>query len=347
MNRSDGQREDDDRVTMKVVAREAGVALSSVSRVLNNHPDVSADMRSRVLDVVRELGYERDLLASSLRRGATRTVGFIVSDVSNPLFAEMIKGAESRLRQEDYSIILASSQGEPARDEESARLLRQRRVDGLIVSIADETRRETVQLFASLDIPLVFLDRDIDSIPGSSAVHSDHQAGTTEAVSHLLDAGHTDVAFILGSLNTRPSRERLKGFKAAFQSRKVRLPKEMIRHGPLRADFAERATTDLMGRADPPSAILAGGNLVLTGVLRALNSLEIRPGVDIAVVSSDDVPLAELHRPPISVVSRDPAHMGEVAADLLLDGLQAEDRAGRVVTLPTTFVSRGSTPVLD
>ncbi len=116
---------------MKEVALHAGVALSSVSRVLNDHADVSDAMRARVLVAIEELGYEPNLIASSLRRGSTKTVGFVVSDIANPLFADIAKGAERTLDESGYATVLTNSEGDPARDESMIRLLRWRRVDGL------------------------------------------------------------------------------------------------------------------------------------------------------------------------------------------------------------------------
>src|SRR5690606_16311322 len=121
------------RASMREVADRAGVAMSSVSRVLSGHPDVSAGMRERVMAVVAELGYQPDLLAQSLRRRATRSVGFVVGDIANPLLAEIVKGGERALRDGGYSMLLTDSENEPARDADHMRLLEQRRVDGLML----------------------------------------------------------------------------------------------------------------------------------------------------------------------------------------------------------------------
>ena len=133
---------------MREVARLAGVAMSSVSRVLSGHPDVSPAMRERVMEAVDELGYEPDLLAQSLRRATTRSVGFVVGDISNPLLAEIALGAETTLRDAGYSMLLTNSENDPALDAGHARLLLQRRVDGLLLSLAAEatpTRSRTLE----------------------------------------------------------------------------------------------------------------------------------------------------------------------------------------------------------
>ncbi len=332
---------------MKEVAAHAGVALSSVSRVLNNHPDVSEAMRRQVHDAIEAVGYEPNLLASSLRRGSTRTVGFIASDISNPLFAEIALGAERRLDEAGYSMVLTNSEGNSERDEAMIRLLRRRRIDGLILSVADEGWPGTAAELSKLSEPVVLIDREVRGIHTASAVFSDHADGMQAATNHLLDLGHSRIALISGAPSLRPVRERLQGFQAAFEGRGLPVPEELLRFGSFSARFGQEATAELLALAEPPSAIVAGGNLLLTGVLRALRDAGRSVGQDLSLVSCDDVPLTELHSPPITVIDRDAVQMGEAAAGLLLDLLAGGDRP-RVTSVPTTLIIRDSTqPVRD
>ena len=138
---------------MREVADAAGVAMSSVSRVLSGHPDVSPVMRERVLAAVERIGYQPNMLAQSLRRQETLSVGFVVRDISNPLMSEIVKAAETRLREGGYSMLLTNSESDPALDEAHIRLFEQRRVDGLILSLTSETHDGTNLLLEHLDIP--------------------------------------------------------------------------------------------------------------------------------------------------------------------------------------------------
>src|SRR5579871_4842415 len=159
---SDGARRG--RSSMREVAEKAGVAMSSVSRVMSGHPDVSPAMRSRVLAAVDELGYEPDMLAQSLRRRETLTVGFVVGDISNPLLAEIVMGFEATLHENGYSMLLTNSLGDPAMEAAHIGLLSQRRVDGLVISVLDETHPETIVRLRELEIPVVVLDRTVPGI---------------------------------------------------------------------------------------------------------------------------------------------------------------------------------------
>src|SRR5207248_7056581 len=172
-----------------------GVAMSSVSRVLSGHPDVSDVMQARVLAAVAELGYQPDLLAQSLRRRETMTIGFAIGDISNPLFAEIVAAAETRLRAGGYSMLLTNSEASAELDAAHIRLLAQRRVDGIILSVSDERNTETLVALERLDVPVVILDRDVE-VPGAVNVFTDHRHGMRQAVAHLLDLGHREIAMI-------------------------------------------------------------------------------------------------------------------------------------------------------
>lgn len=332
--------------SMKEVAEHAGVAPSSVSRVLNEYPDVSDSMRVKVLEAVAALGYERDLLASSLRRGKTMTIGFMVSDIVNPLFSQILKGAERILRVAGHSVILAHSDGMSTRDVASIRLLRRRRVDGMIISIADDTRVETIQELERLDVPVVLLDRSTRLAPNASSVLADHRTGVRRATEHLLELNHRRIALMTGPQCIKPARERLAGFREGFERRHISVPESLVVNDGYAPDVGAQAMTALLRRHDPPTAVIIGGNLLLVGVIAALHREGWAIGKDISLVSCDDVPLAELHTPPITVVSRDMTQMGVVAAELLIERLTDEDASPQVRMIPTELVVRESTAAL-
>jgi LacI family transcriptional regulator len=330
-----------DAATMKEVAERAGVALSSVSRVLNNHPDVSDEMRRRVLGAAESLNYQPDLLAQGLRRGVSNTVGFVVRDISNPVFADIVKAAEDTLREAGYSMLLTNSEGDPNLDAQYIQLFRQRRADGLILSLGSETNPATLEALRSLRSPLVLLDREVPSI-AASAVYCDHQPGVRAAIDHMLELGHERIGFILGPLEIRNSRERLHGYVDAHRVRGVTVDDRLVRIGYYTEEFAYRETQDLLGMPEPPTALLSGGGQLALGMLSALHDQGIRVGRDIAFVTCDEIQLMRLFNPPISVVARNTVRMGQLAAQLLLDIL-VEGKPPRIEVLPTEYISRGST----
>ena len=334
------RRSEGTRTNVREVAELAGVAISSVSRVLSKHPDVSAAMRQRVLDAVQELGYEPDFVAQSLRRGRTLSVGFVVGDIANPVMAELAHGAEAVLRAAGYSMLLMNSDGDPALDEAHIRFFQSRRVDGMLLSLASEKRRATLELLAQVRVPIVVLDREIPASVGANAVLSDHRSGMRAAVEHLIDLGHRRIALIGPSLEWRAGRERIGGMRDAIAARGIR-DETIARPGSLLAEHGEAATTELFALSKPPTAVIAAGNQLLVGTMRALTRLGIRVGKDIALVSCDDSPLSELYSPPIATISRDIVAMGRAAAQLLHARLQQPQEAATIL-LPTTFHPRAS-----
>jgi LacI family transcriptional regulator len=297
-------------------------------------------MRQRVLRAVEDLHYKPDFLAQSLRTGATRSVGLSLSDISNPVVAEIARGAEDVLRENGYSMLVMNSDNDPSRDEEHIRVLASRRVDGLILSVANERKRGTIDALTQLDIPVVILDRDLPRRVRASAVHSNHRSGMEAAVGYLLDMGHRRIGLLSWPLELRPGRERLAGLKAAYAARNLHDESTVV-PGLMSADEAEVATDDLLDANNPPTAVIAGSNQIFIGCLRALHRRGTRVGLDISLVTCDNVPLAELHSPPVATIARDNIETGRRAAELLLRRLTGETEP-EVSIEETIFIPRAS-----
>jgi LacI family transcriptional regulator len=329
------------RPTIDQVARLAGVAASSVSRVLNGHPDVSPAMRDRVMSAAEALRYEPDFVAQSLRRGATESIGFIVRDIANPLFADIVKGAEQELEVEGYSMLLMNSLGDPARDAMHLRVLRQRRVDGLILSLQSETNPDTRAALRETSAPIVLVDREVDGLE-ASAVLSDHFSGVTDATRSLLELGHRRLVLIGGPPDVRASRERRSAFEAACRQANLALQDYESKLGTYTHDFGYETMLELLDSGLPPTAVIASGVQVGSGVLRALDQRGLIPGTDISVVVCDEVEFLRLLRPAISVISRDGEAIGAAAARLLVERMKDADAPVRIEVLPTHYVARDS-----
>jgi LacI family transcriptional regulator len=327
------------RASMRDVADRAGVAMSSVSRVLSGHPDVSPAMSARVLSAVEELDYQPDMLAQSLRRRETLTVGFVVGDISNPLFAEIVTGVESTLHTNGYSMLLTNSLGEPPMEAAHIGLLSQRRVDGLVISVLDETHPETIERLRELEIPVIVLDRNLPGEIPASRVLSDHRSGMKAAVLHLLDLGHRRISLI-GGTAVRPALERRAGLEEAFASQGLQ-PTYTVDEGTFAVEHGVTAMCRLLDLPEPPTAVIAGGNQLMLGALQVVAERRVALGRELSFVGCDDIAITDLFQPAVAVVRRDNFAMGRTAAELLL----ARMRNGALpsdVVLPTEFVARPS-----
>lgn len=276
-------------VTIRDVARKAGVSLSSVSRVLTEHPDVSKQMRKRVMSAADSLGYEPHFIAQSLRRGVTHTLGFLIGDISNPVFADVIRGAEDFARARGYAVMLTNSEGNPALDAEHLRLFLKRRVDGIMLSTAETGSPEVARALSDPTVPFVVLDRDTPPNSRASTVYGDHAAGMRDATTHLLNRGHRAIAMVSGSPHLKPARERIEGFRQAFKDAGLTPQEDFIRVGTMRPEVGREETVRLLGLAEPPTAIIAGSNRLMTGVLEGIHRANLRVGRDLALVGCDDV----------------------------------------------------------
>ena len=329
-------------VTIRDVAKKARVSLSSVSRVLTEHPDVSRPMQQRVLKATALLGYEPHFIAQSLRRGVTHTLGFLIGDISNPVFADVIRGAEDHARSMGYAVMLTNSEGDPELDARHLHLFLRRKVDGIILSTAETGSPQVARALMDPTVPFVVLDRDTPPNSRVSSVYGDHATGMREATAHLIHRGHSAIALISGPEHLKPARERIRGFRSAFEAAGLKPSPDLIRIGSMRPNFGRDQAVDLLRGANRPTAIIAASNRLMAGVLEGLHQTDVVVGRDLALVGCDDVDLACLYRPPISVVIRDQYKMGQVACELIIERLANPDAPIRTVTLPTQFVARAS-----
>lgn len=337
-NRSD-TRLNGDKITIREVAKRAGVSISSVSRALSNHPHVSDALKARVETAARSLGYQPDFLAHSLRSGRTQSVGFIVGTISNPIMADISASLGNVLSEHGYALMLLSSQNKPEMDLSYLQFLARRQVSGLIFSTATGSDAQTVALLNELAIPAVMLDRERPSGKQISAVQSDHRSAMRAAVTHLAAQGHQGVALI-GGKDIYPASARLEGFSEGMAQAGLLLNRTYVRSSGMTKTVGYSETLSLMASANRPTALIAGGNLILAGVLQALQELKIVVGKDLALIGCDDTELTRLYSPAITVIARDLALMGETAARLLLETIH--DGGGKTVILPTQLVIRQS-----
>jgi LacI family transcriptional regulator len=325
------------RPNLRDVAQLAGVAISSASRVLSDHPDVSPAMRSKVLAAVEELGYEPDFLAQSMRSGATFSVGFVVRDISSPLLAEIALGAERTLRADGYYMLVLNSEADPMLDAGHIRLLERRRVDGLLISLADESNPEALEALRELSVPSVLIDREVSAAIGASAVLADHSASMQAVVSHMADLGHRSIGLAAGPLAVRPGREGAAAFERVCEAFDIQ---PLVEMGPFSAAHGHDATVRMLSAKPSPTAIVAGSNQILPGVLAAIRERNLSIPADVSLATFDDLPLLGLLDPPIDVIRRGSHEFGTVAANLLLRRLRGEEP--ETVTIATSFERRGS-----
>ncbi len=328
-----------DRLTIKDVARAAGVGVGTVSRVLNNHKSVDPTVRVNVQKAIRALNYEPDMQARDLRRGATSTVGMVVRDRSIRYMVEFIRAAQEVLDQSGFSMTMAFSETKAMELNLLDRGAR-KRLAGIMMTTSSEEDLDLVAARERFQAPIVFLEAEV---PGDhEMMNVGLQDATREAVDYLADLGHRRIALITGDRSTTGTRNRIGSFQAALARRGLPLSAELLRYGGHGSDVGFGDCKDLFRLPEPPTAIMAGGLGTLTGILRAAREARLSIPRDVSIIGYGDSELAELATPAITTVSWDWAGMGRAAATRLLDRIQ-NGPTGRVISLaPATLTIRDS-----
>ncbi|MBV9219319.1 MAG: substrate-binding domain-containing protein [Methylobacteriaceae bacterium] len=327
--------------TISDVAMKSGVSVGTVSRTLNAPDTVRPATLRRVRAIIDELGFQPDARAQNMRRRRTSTVGFIVDDISNPLHAITFKAAEAELREHGYWLHLVNTEGKARQEADAIERLQHGRVDGLIMTINNEKDGQCRDRLAALRVPSVLLDREVEL--AIDAVLTDHAPGLFQATDYLLEIGHRRIALITAGPEIRPGRERVKGFVEAFGRRKLACPHELIRSQRLSPDFGFHEASSLMQGPDRPTAIIAGGNRILVGVLKAIQQQRIVIPDELSLVTCDSTDLTRLYPGPLTVVDRDIEDIGRTAAQLLLERLGDRHNApARRILVSTRLILGGS-----
>jgi LacI family transcriptional regulator len=329
--------------TMKRIAGELGVSITTVSKVLNNRDDIGHATRARVLAKVAELGYQPNAVARSLTLRRTHTLGIVIPDLMHSFFVEIVAGLESIARAQGFGLLLCSSNEDPKRERDEIEMLRQRQVDGIVLASTNAAgNTDLLQRLATVGIGLVMIDRDDHPDVHCDRVVTDDEMVGRLATAHLIEQGRKGVAHIAGPSIVHAKR-RADGYRAALKEHGVRLrPEWMVRGGFMEAD-GNRAMKKLLTLKPRPDAVFAANDPAAIGAMKAIWSAGLRVPEDIAIVGAGDIALGDLLRVPLSTVSWSREELGKRAAELILDKIsQAPVNEFRRIVIPPRLVIRRS-----
>lgn len=328
------------KVTIRDVAREAGVALGTASRALNRSGRVSEATVASVTRTARRLGYEPDVVARSLRTRSSGVVGLLISDLANPFYAGVVAAVEAELQAAGYALLMANTHNDAKRQKALIDLYRSHRVDGLILG---PCATEDLELLRQLqrDGPLVVLDRELGQ--DVSGVHVDHHHGALQATRYLLNLGHVRIALLTTGRELRPGRERLSAFEAAYRERGLAPVPKLIRAERSSMEFAFSEALALLSLPEPPTAFMCLGTRILAGALHAIRHAGRSVPGDVSVVSIGDTDLSQLFAPGITSLAWDLAAVGKSIAQLMLKRLDGPaDAEPERIVITTQLVLRES-----
>jgi LacI family transcriptional regulator len=328
------------RATIRDVAALAGVGLKTVSRVINGEPGVSPELTARVRDAADRLDFRPNLGARSLRRagGKTATIGLLLEDVSNPFSAAIQRAIENVARSRGVAVFSASVDEDPERERALVSAFVARRVDGLVMVPAGRDQSYLLNEVRA-GLSLVFVDRAPAYLDGD-VVLAANQSGAEDAIRHLVEQGHRRIAYLGDLLSISTARDRHAGYEAGLRAAGIPIDPDLVRHDLHDSDLAEAAAADLLRPPEPPTAIFASQNLVTIGAVRALRSAGRQH--DVALVGFDEVPLADLLEPGLTVVAQDVLEIGRLAAEQLFRRLDGDRSPTVRQVVPTRLIPRGS-----
>ena len=316
-------------VTIKDVAREAGVSPSTVSRVLSGHPRISAETVRKVKEIMESMGYHPNLMAKSLVSRTTNTICIILPKPAEELFTnlffmELIRGIISQARSSGYDVLISSGADEKEEAEAALRLFNGRRIDGAIL-LHSRKDDAVVDFLQRNNHPFVLIGRS-DRYENILSVDTDNVKAAYDAAAHLIGQGHKRIGFISGPPNLIVSHDRMKGYLQALEEHGLEVRQEWIMEGEFLQDSGYLAMSFMMNLPNRPTALLVVDDMVSFGVLRGLQELKLRVPQDLALVSFNNIPLTELSTPPISSIDIGIYHLGYAAAQALIRSIQQPDK---------------------
>src|SRR5215213_245766 len=331
--------------TIREVAEQAQVSVSTVSHVINSTRFVDSETQERVRQAISTLGYRPNLLARSLRRRETRTIGLLVPDNANPYFAEFARVIENAGFAEGYSVILCNSDRSEAKEETYIDVLLAKQVDGLIV-MSSTDRVDLLQRVLDVGVPLVVVDRNLTNLAVNQVLIANEQGGYL-AGRYLVELGHRRVGCIGGPSAGNPSWDRVLGFKRALAEAGVALPSAAIVSGDFRYTGGEAGMHTLIERDLGLTAVFASNDLMAIGALLTLRRAGLRVPEDVSVIGFDNILQASTMIPPLTTIEQPINDLGQATARLLLDQILKRTTEPTSLTIPTSLVVRDSCRAID
>ena len=334
--------------TIRDIARELGVSITTVSRALNNYPDIKDETRQRIVEHAQRVGYRPSAAARTLVTKRSYLLGVFFRDHQNtgfmhPFFPEVLQGFKEAAGAKGYDLVFFANSEPGSRDMGYLRRCLERQVDGAVLMGLPRGDTRLLELVNS-GFPTMLVDLDVMG-PRTGYVCSDNRGGARLAMEKLLSLGHRRIAHISGHMNSLAGRDRFLGYKEALDEAGMAYDSSLVVDGDYTQEGGEQAMERLLRLSSPPTAVFASGDMMAVGAIHALRNHGIRVPKDVSVIGFDDLDVCNVIRPPLTTIRQDRPGMGAAAAEALTSMLEQPSVPPRIVTLPTTLVERRSVDV--
>jgi LacI family transcriptional regulator len=323
--------------TIKDVAKMAGVSISTVSYALNNNSKVSNHTKLKILEAARELNYQKNGIASDLKRNSTRTIALIVTDLAGPHYSELVKGIQEVTLSKGYDLLACSSMGEESST--AVKFLTEKRVDGAIV-LAYNISEDIIMQSARKEFPIILLDRRVDN-EFVVSIEVDNEEGCFMAAEYLIEQGHRDIAYVGGNALDRLHTMRVNGYESALRKHGLDGNRQLHQFGIFNRDNGYSMTKMLIAQGKLPTGIMYANDEMAIGGMKAFKEHGIKVPSDVSVIGFDDIELAQYVRPSLTTVMQPKYERGALAAHLLFQVLEGKE-VDQLYKFPTQLVIRDS-----
>lgn len=333
------------KLTIKDIARMAEVSTATVSMILNNKDaNISTVTREKVLRIVKENNYIPNTMARSLVTRQTKTIGLVIPDIANPFFPELARGAEDKASEAGYSIIYCNTDDDLEKEEKYINMLAEKMVDGIVFTHSAK-RTSGLSPIDRGSIPVILIDRDLDSSNVKGRVLVDNLEGAYKAVRHLIDKGYKKIAFITGALTSTTAKDRLAGYKKALKESGIEYNSNYVRAGQYKSEWGLIATKQLLDEGLDFDAVFCGNDLIAISVIKLLKSKSYTIPNDVGIVGFDDIYMASVVEPGLTTIKQPIYEMGYKAVELLIEVLEKSGEAAeqKTIILGTELIVRKST----
>jgi len=327
-------------ITSKDVAELAGVHPSTVSRVIHNDPRISSKTKEKVFLIIKKIGYKPNAVARGLKTKRTNTLGILIPDITNPFFAEIARGVEDAASKNGFNVVLCNTDDRLRKERTYLEILREKRVDGLILGTAHIKDRSILELEKE-KFPYILISRNTESLD-KNCIIIDDIAGGIMAAEYLIKLGHQRIAHITGPLRTRSALDRLKGYQIALAKFGINYQEELLKEGDFRIEGGYRAMKRLLKLKDPPSAIFAANDLLALGAMQVIQKEGYNIPEDFSIIGFNDIALSSFVYPPLTTIRQPMLEMGRLAVKILLKIINNQEEIQRRIILSPKLVIRKS-----
>jgi LacI family transcriptional regulator len=327
-------------VTIKDIAKQAGVSYATVSRALNNHTEINIETRKKVLRIAKEAGYQPNAIARGLVKKETQTLGLLIPDIINPFFAEVARWIEDTAIENGYTIFLCNTNWSLERESNYLNVLRQKQVDGILIAPASEKIEHLKKILSQWSKNIVAITRM--NISNVTSVLIDNVQGARMAVEHLIGRGHRRIAFIGGLIDISANQERLQGYQEALAVNGIEPNRDYIVSGDFKRESGHQIMHKLLNLKERPDAVFAANDLLALGAIQAIREAGLTIPGDMAVSGFDDIEFAALPEIQLTTVSQPKYEMGKLALLTLINQIKNEEKtvAKKIMLEPTLIVRK-------